>query len=123
MRSVRLALAALTLVVFTSPAFAQKAGVGTWAFTTISPEGEFKSTLVIREEGGKLVAVGKSAQGERPYDKIEVEGEKITLVITIDYNGSPMVITYTGKVTKEKMEGEADFGGLATGSWSAAAQQ
>ena len=34
MKSVRLALAALTLVVFTSPAFAQKAGVGTWAFTT-----------------------------------------------------------------------------------------
>jgi hypothetical protein len=123
MKSVRLALAALTLVALTSPALAQTAGIGTWAVTTISPEGEFKSTLVIREEGGKLVAVGKSAQGERPYDSVAVEGEKITLVITIDYNGSPMVITYMGKLGKEKMEGEADFGGLATGTWSAVAQR
>jgi hypothetical protein len=123
MKSVRLALAALTLVALTSPALAQTAGIGTWAVTTISPEGEFKSTLVIREEGGKLAAVGKSAQGERPYDSVAVEGEKITLVITIDYNGSPMVITYIGKLGKEKMEGEADFGGLATGTWSAVAQR
>jgi hypothetical protein len=119
----RALLVALAVLVSASTAFAQKAGVGTWAFTTISPEGEFKSTLVIREEAGKLVAVGKSAQGERPYDSVAVEGEKITLVITIDYNGSPMVITYMGKLGKEKMEGEADFGGLATGTWSATAQQ
>ena len=123
MKLVRVLVAALVLTVFASAAFAQKAGVGTWDFTTISPEGEFKSTLVIREEAGKLVAVGKSAQGERPYDSIAVEGDKITLVITIAYNGSPMTITYTGKATKEKMEGEADFGGLATGTWSATAQK
>ena len=45
------------------------------------------------------------------------------MVITIAYNGSPMVITYTGKIDKAKMEGEADYGGLATGTWSATAQK
>jgi len=30
-----------------------------------------------------------------------------------------MVITYKGKVEKDSMKGEADFGGLATGPWSA----
>ena len=123
MKAVRVLLATFALVLIASSAFAQKAGLGAWDLTTISPEGEFKSTLVIREEGGKLVAVGKSPQGERPYDSIAVEGSKITLVITISYNGSPMVITYSGKLDKEKMEGEADFGGLATGSWSATAQK
>jgi len=44
-------------------------------------------------------------------------------VLTISYNGSPMTITYTGKIDADKMEGEADFGGLATGTWSAAAQK
>ena len=34
-----------------------------------------------------------------------------------------MVITYTGTVEKDKMGGEADFGGLATGTWSATAQK
>jgi len=44
-------------------------------------------------------------------------------VITISYNGSPMTITYNGTIDKTKMEGEADFGGLATGTWSAVAQK
>lgn len=120
---VRVLVTMLALVVSASSAFAQKSGVGTWDLTTISPEGEFKSTLVVREEGGKLVAVGKSAQGERPYDSVAVEGSKITLVVTISYNGSPMVITYNGTIDKDKMGGEADYGGLATGTWSATAQK
>ena len=123
LKVIRVLVAVLGLVVSASSALAQKPGVGTWALTTISPEGEFKSTLVVREEGGKLVAVGKSAQGERPYDSIAVDGSKITLVVTISYNGSPMVITYNGTIDKDQMGGEADYGGLATGTWSATAQK
>ena len=123
MLKVRVLVATLALIVSTSSVFAQKPVVGTWDLTTISPEGEFKSTLVVRDEGGKLVAVGKSPQGERPYDSVAVEGNKITLVVTISYNGSPMVITYNGTVDKEQMGGEADYGGLATGTWSATAQK
>jgi len=108
---------------FVLVASAQNPAIGSWDFTTISPEGEFKSTLVVREEEGKLKAFGKSPQGERPYDSVAVEGNKITLVITISYNGSPMTITYNGTIDKTKMEGEADFGGLATGTWSAIAQK
>jgi hypothetical protein len=122
-KAVRVLIATLAIIVSASSAFAQKPAVGSWDLTTTSPEGEFKSTLVVREEGGKLVAVGKSAQGERAYDSVAVEGNKITLVITISYNGSPMVITYNGKVDKDKMEGEADYGGLASGTWSATAQK
>jgi hypothetical protein len=123
MLKVRVLVATFALVVSAGSVFAQKPGIGTWDLTTISPEGEFKSTLVVRDEGGKLVAVGKSPQGERPYDSVAVEGNKITLVVTISYNGSPMVITYNGTVDKEKMGGEADYGGLATGTWSATAQK
>ena len=119
----RVMLAAVLLTSLTSVLSAQNAAVGTWNFTTISPEGETKSTLVISEDGGKLKATAKSERGERAYDSIEVDGNKITLVLTISYNGSPMTITYNGKVDKEKMEGEADFGGLATGTWSAVAQK
>ena len=123
MKTVRLLVAACALMVSSSALQAQNAAVGSWDLTTISPEGEFKSTLVIREEGGKLKAFGKSAQGERAYDSAAVEGNKITLVVTISYNGSPMVITYTGTIDKTQMGGEADYGGLATGTWSAVAQK
>jgi len=108
---------------FVSVASAQNPAIGSWSFTTISPEGESKSTLVISEDGGKLKAMAKGERGERAYDSIEVKGNDITLVLTISYNGSPMTITYTGKIDKDTMGGEADFGGLATGTWSAAAQK
>ena len=121
--AVRVILGTVLFMSLVAAAAAQKAAVGTWNFTTLSPEGESKSTLVISEDGGKLKAVAKSERGERPYDSIEVDGNKITLVLTISYNGSPMTITYTGKIDADKMEGEADFGGLATGTWSAAAQK
>jgi hypothetical protein len=120
---VRVLVAAFVIVVSASTLHAQNAAIGSWDFVTISPEGEFKSTLVVREEGGKLMAFGKSPQGERPYDSVTVEGNAITLVITISYNGTPMTITYSGKIDKSRMEGEADFGGLATGTWSAIAQK
>ena len=123
LKVVRVLFVMLALVVSASSAFAQKAAVGTWAFTTISPEGETKSTLVISEDSGKYKAMAKSERGERPYDSVAVDGNAITLVLTISYNGSPMTITYNGKVDKDKMEGEADFGGLATGTWSAASQK
>lgn len=123
MTSVRVCLATFAFLLFASSVDAQNPALGSWDLTTVSPEGEFKSILVVREEDGKLKAFGKSPQGERPYDSIAVDGGKVTMVITIDYNGSPMVITYSGKLDKTKMDGEADYGGLATGTWSATVQK
>ncbi len=48
-----------------------------------------------------------------------VDGDKITLVLTIDYQGQPMVITYSGTISDKSINGSADFGGLALGSFSA----
>lgn len=98
---------------------ANNTAVGTWDMTVTSPISETKSTLIVREDGGVLKAFARNDQGERPLDKIEVAGPKITMVITISYEGSPMVITYTGTIDNGKMGGDADFGGLATGTWSA----
>lgn len=120
MTTLRVAVATVALLMSASVVHAQNAALGTWDLTTISPEGTFNSVMEVREEAGKLVAVGKSPQGERKYDSVAVEGNNITLVITIDYNGSPMVITYVGKIDGAKIAGEADYGGLATGTFSAA---
>ncbi len=120
-RAARLAVGLLAVLVLANAAYAQKPGIGTWDLTTVSPISETKSVLEIREEGGKIVAVGKSAQGERKYDSAVIEGSTVTLVVTISYEGNPMVITYTGTIDGAKIEGTADFGGLATGTFSATA--
>jgi hypothetical protein len=120
MSTLRVAVAVVVLLFSASVVHAQKAALGTWDLTTVSPEGTFNSVMEVRQEGDKLMAVGKSPQGERPYDSVAVEGSNITLVITISYNGSPMTITYVGKIDGAKIEGSADYGGLATGTFSAA---
>jgi hypothetical protein len=120
MTTLRVAVATVALLIAASAAHAQNAAVGTWDLTTVSPEGEFKSVMELREESGKLIAVGKNPQGERKYDSVTVDGSNITMVITIDYNGSPLVITYTGKIDGPKIEGQTDYGGMATGTFTAA---
>jgi hypothetical protein len=120
MKTLRVAFVAAALSLVASAAHAQQPALGTWDLTTVSPEGEFKSVLEVREEAGKLIAVGKSPQGERKYDSVAVDGSNITMVVTVDYNGSPLVITYTGKVDGAKIEGQTDYGGMATGTFTAA---
>ena len=93
--------------------------VGLWAVTTTSPVGENTNNMEISKDGDKLRAVAKGDAGELPYDKAELKGSDVTLVLTIDYEGSPMTITYTGVVDGKKMAGDCDFGGLAQGTWSA----
>ena len=93
--------------------------VGTWEMTTNSPLGTTMNTLIISKDGDKLKALAKGERGERAYDSLEVQGSQVTLVLTIDFQGMPMVITYSGRIDKDGMSGDADFGGQAQGTWSA----
>ncbi len=98
---------------------AQPKVVGEWELTTLSPVGESTNTVEFKMDGETFKAVAKSPQGERPYDSAAIDGDKVTLVITIDYQGQPMTISYMGTVTDDQINGSADFGGLAQGSFSA----
>ncbi len=113
----------LTVALFVCSAalsFAQAPGVvGEWEMTTVSPVGENTNTVEFRKDGDAIKAFAKSPQGERAYDSTAVEGDKVTLVMTIDFQGQPMTITYVGTVTGTDINGAADFGGLAMGSFSA----
>ncbi len=94
--------------------------LGEWDLTTSSPVGETTNTVEFRKEGDTVKAFAKGAQGERPYDSTLLDGDKLTLVLTIDYEGQPMTITYSGTVKEASINGSADFGGFALGSFSAA---
>ncbi|MEN3332457.1 MAG: hypothetical protein V7641_1822 [Blastocatellia bacterium] len=109
-----------TIVLLAIIARAQNANVvGSWDITIESPQGTRNSLLIIKQDGDKLTGMMKSPRGERPLDSITVKGSDITLVMTVNAQGQDLVITYKGKVEKDKMSGDADFGGFATGSWSA----
>ena len=93
--------------------------LGEWDLTTMSPIGESTNTVEFRKDGEVIKAFAKGAQGERPYDSMKLDGDQLVLVLTIDFEGSPMVITYAGRVVEKQINGSADFGGLAIGSFSA----
>lgn len=98
----------------------QSSGVGTWDITIDSPNGQRTTMLVIKKEGDKLTGAFKSPRGERPLDSVSVKGDDITFVMTAPVGGGQdMVMTYKGKIAKDSMKGDADFGGMATGTWSA----
>ena len=118
----RLAMTCLLFALLVAMPLAQAAApdyLGEWDLTTNSPVGETTNTVEFRKDADGLKAIAKSPQGERPYDSVAVEGDKITLVLTIDYQGQPMTITYAGTVADKTINGAADFGGLAMGNFSA----
>ena len=93
--------------------------VGSWDITIESPQGKRTGVLVIKQEGDKLTGVLKTPRGERPLDSVTVKGSEITFVMTAQVQGQDLVMTYKGKADKGTMSGDADFGGFATGTWSA----
>lgn len=94
-------------------------GTGIWDITIESPQGSRKGQLVIKQEGDKLTGTLKTPRGDRPLDSVTVKGDEITFVMTAQVQGQDLVMTYKGKIEKDSMKGDADFGGFATGTWSA----
>lgn len=119
----RFGMTAALMVLFAAMPFAQSAPApevfGEWEWTTSSPVGENTNTVEFKKDGETVKAVAKSSQGERPYDSTAVDGNKVMLVLTVDFQGQPMTITYSGTLADNQINGMADFGGLAQGSFSA----
>jgi hypothetical protein len=114
-------IASLVLLAASQYAFAgQGANVaGSWDITIDSPQGQNKALLVIKKEGDKLTGTLKGVRGERLLESLAVTGTDITFTMKANIQGQDMVFTYKGKVEKDSMKGDADFGGFATGTWSA----
>jgi hypothetical protein len=101
------------LLVLPLGTFAQNsAAVGTWDMALETPQGTRNFPFSLKEEGGKLVA-------STPFKSAEVKGDSITLKMTVKFQENDMEITYTGKIKGDAMSGDADFGGLASGTWAA----
>jgi hypothetical protein len=108
------------VVALATIARAQSASVvGSWDITIETPGGSRTSQLIIKQDGDKLVGMMKSPRGERPLDSVTLKGSDITMTMTVNAQGQDLVVTYKGKVEKDKMSGDADFGGMANGAWSA----
>ena len=75
---------------------------GTWtaAFDTQIGKQEYTYQFVVK--GSALTGTAKSANGESPLVDGKVEGNTVTFVENLKYQGMELKITYTGTVTSDK---------------------
>ncbi len=96
-------------------AIAQTDVSGSWTLTITSDQGANPSPMMIEQEGDML----KGTIGEAPLEG-SITGSDIKLSYEIDAPQiGPLTLSLTGMVDGSDMKGTVDFGGFASGSWTA----
>jgi hypothetical protein len=102
-----------------APSFAQTSVSGDWEVTILSPQGPSTATATLKQDGDKVSGVLKGPQGQLPFEGGTLTGDELKFQFSINFQGTPLAITLTGKVKDTTIEGKADFGGMAEGEWTA----
>ena len=102
------------------PLFAQPVTVaGDWEVTISSPQGANTAVASLKQDGDKVSGVLKNQMGELPFEGATITGDELKFTFTVNFQGTPLPITLTGKVKGNAIDGKADFGGMAEGEWTA----
>lgn len=102
------------------PLFAQPVTVaGDWEVTINSPQGANTAIASLKQDGDKVSGVLKNQMGELPFEGATITGDELKFTFTVNFQGTPLPITLTGKVKGNAIDGKADFGGMAEGEWTA----
>ena len=120
-KSVFAALVA-SATVLTVPAYAQGSPVlGSWDTEAVTDFGTFKATLTVTEVNGAYAiemtdvpAEGAPPPGASSISEIAVNGAAFSFKRTIDFQGQPIVLNYSGKVDGDALTATAssDFGAI-----------
>ena len=131
MKSIALLFAAATMTIATV-ALAPSAAIaaapsadisGTWATEFDSQVGKQTYTYTFKVEGGTLTGHSKSNLGESDLTGT-VDGDKVTFVENLDYQGTPLAITYTGQiVSANEIKFKRDVGGQGGEEFTAKRQK
>lgn len=114
MRKVFVVLAAVAMAAAAVPVTASDV-TGTWSCTVQLDSGTGTPTFVFKQDGEKLTGSYSGAAGEAALEGT-VKGNQIQFTIETQYG----TITYQGTIEDaDTMKGTADYGGQATGAWTA----
>lgn len=105
---------ALTLVTVLAPIAALADVSGTWTATFNTQIGEQSYTYELKVDGMAVTGMAKSANGEVEIADGKIDGDTITFVENLNYQGMDLVITYTGQiVSDDEIRFTRDVAGLA----------
>jgi hypothetical protein len=100
MHSRRLALVVVTLVLVTLSTIRAADVTGKWTATFNTEIGEQSYTYDFVVKGTVLTGTAKgNLTGESKISDGKVDGDKLSFVENVDFQGMPLKITYTGQMT------------------------
>jgi hypothetical protein len=92
---------------------------GTWSMTIEGPQGPVPVTLTFATVEGQKV----TGTLDLPQGTVNILGtfseSGITFLGSLEVNNQSITLKFTGKIVKDSMSGDADFGGFGAGTWSA----
>ena len=106
------ALLAITMLL---PFAAQADVTGTWTASFDTQVGKQEYTYELKVDGNALTGTAKSANGEVALESGKVDGNTVSFVEKLTFQGMPLVITYTGNVVSDdEIQFKRDVAGLVT---------
>lgn len=87
---------------------------GKWTTTINTQIGDLAYTYEFKAEGGKLTGKAKSQFGDIEITEGKVNGDDITFVENISFNGNAIRIEYKGKVSGDEIKFTRKVGEYAT---------
>lgn len=105
-------------LIFAAGASAQRSVAGEWDATMNTPGGPRPFKLDIKVDGEKLSGTAIRTNGNVPISGT-VKGDDIAFSYTISYNGHDLTLSFTGKVSGDKITGIVSFAGQAEDEWGA----
>jgi hypothetical protein len=103
MTSSRVALLTAALVLAMLPAFGADV-TGKWTAAFETQIGTQNYTYDFKVDGGKLTGTAKSQNGESQIAEGVVNGDDISFVETLDFQGNSLRIVYKGKISGDEIK-------------------
>jgi len=116
-KAIFLSFIAVALLISAQSASAQTSVAGNWDAMMNTPGGTVPLKLVFVVDGEKLTGTAKRSRGDVALVGT-VKGSDISFSYTIDYNGNPFTVSFSGKVDGDKINGVVTMGNTDE-SWSA----
>ena len=116
----RLLTVVLALMLSSGPlAIAQTDVSGSWTLTIDAGQGANETPMVLEQDGDIVKGTYGAADAGAPIEGT-INGNDIKMASEIDApQVGAMTLSFTGMVDGSNMKGTVDFGGFASGSWTA----
>jgi hypothetical protein len=102
----------LLVLLYAVPAHAADVD-GKWSGSISTPNGDVTVGFDFKSDGATLTGSQTGPDGAAiPIKNGKIEGNKITFLVSLDFGGMPLELSYTGLVSAAEIKMTADFAGM-----------